>query len=63
VLLHEGAFVVEPFEDDEFAAEVGEFVGGALGVGEGEFRGGFAGFNGGKDGMVQGEAKEGKKEG
>jgi hypothetical protein len=42
--------VVEPFEDDEFAAEVGKLVGGTLGVGEGEFRGGFAGFNGGEAG-------------
>ena len=42
VLFHKGAFVVEPFEDDEFAAEVGEFVGGAFGVGEGEFWGRLA---------------------
>ena len=42
VLFHKGAFVVEPFEDDKFAAEVGEFVGGAFGVGEGEFWGRLA---------------------
>jgi len=46
VLFHERAFVIEPFENDEFAAEVGQFVGGALGVGEGEFGGGFAGRDG-----------------
>jgi hypothetical protein len=61
VFLHEGAFVVEPFEDDEFAAEVGQFVGGTLGVGEGEFRGDLAWFNGGKGEMIEGEGKEGKK--
>jgi len=61
VLFHERAFVIEPFENDEFAAEVGQFVGSALGVGEGEFRGGFAGFNGGKGEMIEGEGKEGKK--
>jgi len=61
VLFYEGAFVVKPFEDDEFTAEVGEVVRGALGVGEGEFRSGFAGFNGGKGEMIEGEGKEGKK--
>jgi hypothetical protein len=50
VFLHEGAFVVEPFENDEFAAKVGEFVGGAFGVGEGKVRSDLAGFNGGVGG-------------
>jgi len=61
VLFHEGALVVEPFQDDKFTAEVGKLVGRTLGVGEGEFRGGFAGFNGGKGEMIEGEGKEGKK--
>ena len=53
--------MVEPFEDDELAAKVGQLVGLTLGVGKGEIRGGFAGFHRRKSGKRQGN-KEKKKE-
>ena len=37
-------------------------MGGAFGVGKGKFRGGLAGFGGGKGGVVQGEGEQGQKE-
>jgi hypothetical protein len=61
VFLNEGAFVVEPFENDEFAAKVGEFVGGALGVGKGEFRGILAGFGGGEGGEAEAKGEQRRK--
>lgn len=42
-----GAAVVDPFQDDGFAFEVGKTVGLAGGVGEGEVRGGLSDFRGG----------------
>ena len=62
MLFHEGAFVVEPFEDDEFAAEVGEFMGSAFGVGEGEFGRLLAGLDSGGGGESGGDGQEGEKE-
>jgi len=61
VFFYKGAFVVEPFEDDKFATEVGKLVGRALGVSEGEFRGGFARFHRGWSGKVATEEEQGNQ--
>lgn len=42
-----GAAVVDPFQNDGFAFEIGKAVGLAGGVGEGEVRGGLSDFRGG----------------
>ena len=53
VFLDERTFMVEPFEDDKFSAEVGEFVGGTLRIGQGEFWGDLARLNSGRGGESQ----------
>ena len=62
MLFHERAFVIEPFEDDELAAETGKFVGSALGVVEGEVRGLLAGLDDGEGRKVEGKGDEREKE-
>ena len=57
VFFDEGTLMIEPFEDDELAAEVGEFVGGALRVRQGEVGSGFAGLDGRTGRLVEGEGK------
>jgi len=54
--------VVEPFEDDEFAAEVGKLVGGSLGVRQGEVGRLLAGFHGGGGSEGPTDGQDGKEE-
>lgn len=60
VLYDEGATMIDPFEHDGFAFEIGEVVGLAAGIGEGKGRGGLTDFGGGEG--QRGESEGGGEE-